>query len=38
MKEHGFDGRCSVVKYFVRVKKEQLDEKVTVQFETMLGL
>ena len=38
VKEQGFDGCYSVVKHFVRGKKEQLDEKATVRFETMPGL
>lgn len=38
VKEHGFDGSYSVVKQFVRGKKEQLNEKATVRFETMPGL
>ena len=38
LKEHGFEGSYSTVKHFVRGKKEQLDEKATVRFETMPGL
>ena len=38
VKDHGFDGSYSVVKQFVRGKKEQLNEKATVRFETMPGL
>ena len=38
VKEQGFDGGYTVVKQFVRGKKEQLDEKATVRFETMPGL
>lgn len=38
VKEHGFDGSYSVVKHFVRGKKEQLNEQATVRFETMPGL
>ena len=37
VQEHGFDGSYSVVKHFVRGKKEHLDEKATVRFETMPG-
>jgi len=38
IQEQGFDGCYSIVKHFVRGKKEQLDEKATVRFETMPGL
>lgn len=38
LKEHGFEGSYSIVKHFVRGKKEQLTEKATVRFETMPGL
>jgi transposase len=38
IKECGFEGEYSIVKHFVRSKKEQLDEKATVRFETMPGL
>jgi len=38
MKEQGFAGCYTTVKHFVRGKKEQLDEKATVRFETMPGL
>jgi transposase len=38
LKEHGFDGGYSIVKQFVRGKKEQFNEKATVRFETMPGL
>jgi len=38
MKEQGFEGCYTTVKHFVRGKKEQLDEKATVRFETMPGL
>lgn len=36
--EQGFEGGYTIVKQFVRGKKEQLDEKATVRFETMPGL
>jgi len=36
--EQGFDGGYTVVKQFVRGKKEQLNEQATVRFETMPGL
>lgn len=36
--EQGFDGSYSVVKHFVRGKKEQLNEQATIRFETMPGL
>jgi len=38
VKEHGFDGCYSVVKHYVRGKKEQLNEQATVRFETMPGM
>jgi len=38
IREHGFTGGHSIVKDYVRGKKEQLDEKATVRFETMPGL
>jgi len=37
VKEQGFDGSYSVVKHFVRGKKEQLNEQATVRFETIPG-
>jgi len=36
--EQGFDGKYSIVKQYVRVKKMDMDEKATVRFETMPGL
>jgi hypothetical protein len=33
----GVRGRTSIVREYVRNKKEQLDEKATVRFETMPG-
>ncbi|GHV45836.1 IS21 family transposase [Clostridia bacterium] len=38
VKENGFDGSYSVVKHFVRAKKEQLNTQATVRFETMPGM
>ena len=38
VKENGFDGCYTTVRHFVQSKKEQLDEKATVRFETMPGL
>ena len=38
IREQGFDGGHSIVREYVRGKKEQLDEKATVRFETMPGL
>ena len=38
IKERGFPGEYSIVKQYVRSKKEQLDEKATVRFETTPGL
>jgi len=35
IREQGFDGGHSIVREYVRGKKEQLDEKATVRFETM---
>jgi transposase len=35
--EQGFDGSYSVVKHFVRGKKEQLNEQATIRFETVAG-
>ena len=37
LQEQGFDGKYSIVKEYVRGKKMDLDEKATVQFETMPG-
>ena len=37
VKEQGFDGSYSVVKHFVRGKKEQLNDQATVRFETIPG-
>jgi transposase len=37
VKEQGFNGSYSVVKHFVRGKKEQLNEQATVRFETIPG-
>jgi len=37
VKEQGFSGGYTVVKQYVRGKKEQLEEKATVRFETMPG-
>lgn len=36
IKEQGYPDRYSIAKQYVRGKKEQLDEKATAQFETML--
>jgi transposase len=36
--EHGFDGKYSIVKEYVRGKKKDFDEKATVRFETIPGL
>ena len=36
--EQGFEGGYTIVKQFVRSKKEQLNEQATVRFETMPGL
>ena len=38
VKEQGFDGSYSLVKHYVRGKKEHLNEQATVRFETMPGL
>ena len=38
IKENGFPGEYTTVKNYVRGKKEQLDEKATVRFETTPGL
>jgi len=38
IREQGFEGSYTTVKHFVRGKKEQLNEKATVRFETMPGL
>ena len=38
IKEQGFTGGRSIVQEYVRGKKEQLDEKATIRFETMPGL
>lgn len=38
IQEQGFAGGHSIVREYVRNKKEQLDEKATVRFETMPGL
>ena len=38
LKEQGFEGSYSVVKVYVRGKKEQLNEQATVRYETMPGL
>lgn len=38
MQEQGFDGKYSIVKEYVRSKKQDLDERATVRFETMPGL
>lgn len=38
IKERGFPGEYSIVKHYVRGRKEQLDEKATVRFETTPGL
>ena len=38
IQEQGFAGGYTTVKHFVRGKKEQLNEKATVRFETMPGL
>ena len=35
LKEHGFEGKYSIVKEYVRRRKMDLDEKATVRFETM---
>jgi transposase len=38
IRQHGFTGGHSIVREYVRNKKEHLDEKATVRFETMPGL
>ena len=38
IREQGFEGGHSIVREFVRNKKERLEEKATVRFETMPGL
>ena len=38
LQEQGYAGGYTTVRHFVRGKKEHLDEKVTVRFETMPGL
>ena len=38
IREQGFEGGHSIVREFVRNKKEQFEEKATVRFETMPGL
>lgn len=38
VREQGFEGGYTVVKQYVRGKKEQLNEQATVRFETMPGL
>ena len=38
IRESGFTGGHSIVREYVRNKKEQFDEKATVRFETMPGL
>ena len=38
IQEQGFTGGHSIVREYVRNKKEQLEEKATVRFETMSGL
>ncbi len=38
IQEQGFTGGHSIVREFVRNKKEHLEEKATVRFETMPGL
>jgi len=38
IREQGFSGGHSIVREYVRNKKEQFDEKATVRFETMPGL
>ena len=37
IREQGLDGGHSIVREYVRGKKEQLNEKATVRFETMPG-
>ena len=38
IRENGFTGGHSIVREYVRNKKEQFEEKATVRFETMPGL
>jgi len=38
VRDQGFEGGYTVVKQYVRGKKEQLNEQATVRFETMPGL
>ena len=38
LKEYGFEGGYTMVKQYVRGKKEQLNEHATVRFETMPGM
>jgi transposase len=38
IQEQGFEGSYSVVKHYVRAKKEQLNDHATVRFETMPGM
>ena len=38
IREQGFEGGHSIVREYVRHKKDQFDEKATVRFETMPGL
>ena len=38
IRENGFTGGHSIVREYVRNKKEQFEEKATVRFETMSGL
>ena len=38
IKEQGFPGEYSIVKHYVRGRKEHLEEKATVRFETTPGL
>ena len=38
IRDHGFVGGHSIVREYVRGKKEQFEEKATVRFETMPGL
>jgi len=38
IQEHGFTGGHSIVREYVRNKKEQFEEKAVVRFETMPGL
>jgi len=38
LKEHGFDGKYTIVRTYVATKKTDFNEKATVRFETMPGL